>query len=138
MIKTKRWCDPVAADDGLRVLVARYRPRGLSKADETWTGFLPQLGPSKALHAAFYGKAEAAISWPEYRARYLSEMDGQRFFIRGLADHVRAGKVLTLLCSSACLEESTCHRSLLRGLIEADVAALHAQSEPKQVLRRKK
>ena len=65
VIKTKRWCDPAESDDGLRVLVSRYRPRGVSKAEETWEGFLPQLGPSKALHAAYYGKHGESLSWEQ-------------------------------------------------------------------------
>jgi uncharacterized protein YeaO (DUF488 family) len=122
VIKTKRWCDPAEPDDGLRVLVARYRPRGVTRAEETWQGFLPQLGPSKALHAAYYGKTGDAIGWDAYRERYLAEMKGQSLFIRGLAEHVRAGNRLTLLCSSACTDERHCHRTLLRGLIEAELA----------------
>jgi uncharacterized protein YeaO (DUF488 family) len=122
VIKTKRWCDPVEADDGFRVLIARYRPRGVRAADETWTGFLPQLGPSKALHAAVYGKTGTPIPWPLYVERYLQEMRGQNMFIRGLAEHVRAGETVTLLCSSACSDEQRCHRTLLRDLIEAELS----------------
>jgi uncharacterized protein YeaO (DUF488 family) len=111
----------------------------VSRADETWTGFLPQLGPSKALHAAYYGKTGQAIGWAEYAQRYLEEMRGQTMFIRGLAEHVRAGQALTLLCSSACTDERFCHRSLLRGLIEAELAAAQADAAPRPspVLRRK-
>jgi uncharacterized protein YeaO (DUF488 family) len=139
VIKTKRWCDPSEEDDGFRVLIARYRPRGVSRAEETWTGFMPQLGPSKALHAAFYGKEESAISLAEYEARYVQEMRAQRFWIHGLAEHVRAGRNLTLLCSSACTDERRCHRTLLRGLIEAEVSTLSqaGESELRAVVRRK-
>jgi uncharacterized protein YeaO (DUF488 family) len=137
MIKTKRWCDPLEADDGFRVLVARYRPRGVSSAEETWSAFLPKLGPSTALHAAYYGKAGAPISWAEYAQRYLAEMREQSFFIRGLAEHVRAGKTLTLLCSSACTDPQFCHRSLLRGLIEAELSAQPPPPQPARVVRRK-
>lgn len=122
MIKTRRWCDPAEEDDGFRVLVARYRPRGVTKEQETWSGWMPQLGPSKALHAAFYGKAEEPIAWEEYAARYLTEMAQQAFWIRGLAGHVASGQTLTLLCSSACVDESRCHRRLLRVLIEEAAA----------------
>jgi uncharacterized protein YeaO (DUF488 family) len=140
VIKTKRWCDPAEQDDGFRVLIARYRPRGVTKAEETWSGFMPQLGPSKALHAAFYGKEGAAISLAEYEARYLREMAAQRFWIRGLAEHVRAGRNLTLLCSSACIDERRCHRSLLCGLVEAELSALAqaGEAEARAVVRRKK
>ena len=38
--------------------------------------------------------------------------------IRALAVRVRAGEMITLLCSSQCTREDRCHRSLLKGLIE--------------------
>src|SRR4051812_30243654 len=40
-IKTKRWDDPKVPDDGHRLLVCRYRPRGVAKADETWDAWDP-------------------------------------------------------------------------------------------------
>ena len=68
-IRTKRWNDPGEAGDGVRVLVCRYRPRGVSKAAETWDRWVPALGPSKELHAAYYGKKGLApISWGVYRS----------------------------------------------------------------------
>ena len=30
-IRTRRWCDPAEPDDGLRILICRYRPRALKK-----------------------------------------------------------------------------------------------------------
>ena len=117
-IRTRRWNDPAQKDDGTRILVCRYRPRGVKKSDETWDEWLPQVAPSKELHAAYWGKSGAPISWDEYRARYLEEMKGQRWFIEALAGRAREGEALTLLCSSACTDESQCHRTLLKGLVE--------------------
>jgi len=119
-IKTKRWDDPKNADDGFRLLVCRYRPRGLPKSDETWDAWNPNLGPSKELHAAVYGKkGRLSITWDVYRRRYLTEMRGQTAAIEELAERVAAGETITLLCSSQCVRESRCHRSLLKELIEA-------------------
>jgi len=42
-IRTRRWNDPGQKGDGLRVLVCRYRPRGVRKEDETWDVWLPGL-----------------------------------------------------------------------------------------------
>ena len=39
------------------------------------------------------------------------------------------GKTITLLCSSACVDESHCHRSLLRGLIEEKLRRLQGAKE---------
>lgn len=120
-VKTKRWNDPVEADDGLRVLVCRYRPRGVSKEAETWDVWHPELGPSKALHGAVYTDTSSRIAWPQYRKQYLSEQRNNQELIGALAARVRAGETVTLLCSSACVREYRCHRSLLRELVEAAV-----------------
>jgi uncharacterized protein YeaO (DUF488 family) len=120
-IRTRRWNDPRKKGDGFRLLICRYRPRALKKEDETWDAWQPDLGPSRELHAAFYGKhGQEAIGWDEYARRYLKEMQGepQHENIAFLAEKVAAGKTITLLCSSACEDASHCHRTLLKQLIE--------------------
>jgi uncharacterized protein YeaO (DUF488 family) len=121
-VRTKRWDDPTEPDDGHRLLVTRYRPRGLPKSDETWHAWDKDLAPSVELHAAAYGKAgRLTLSWDVYRQRYLKEMLAQKHKIKALADRVRAGETITLLCSTQCTREDRCHRSLLRQLIEAQL-----------------
>lgn len=125
MIKTKRWDDPREADDGFRLLICRYRPRALPKKKETWDLWWSQLGPSKELHAAFYGKhGQLPINLQEYTRRYLDEMKGewQQETIAFLAEKVAEGKTITLLCSSACNDPKHCHRTLLKRLIEEQVS----------------
>ncbi len=117
-IRTRRWNDRKLPGDGLRLLVCRYRPRGVRKAEETWDEWDPDLGPSRALHADAYGKNGPPISWEEYRERFLREIAGQRGRIEELAARVRTGETITLLCSNSCVDDETCHRSLLRELIE--------------------
>jgi uncharacterized protein YeaO (DUF488 family) len=135
LITTKRWNDPSDPDDGYRLLVCRYRPRGVPKEKETWDAWLPQLGPSAALHAAVYGKAGPPISWDEYEARYRSEMEAQGFWIRGFAERVSKGERLALLCSSACVDPARCHRTILRELILR--ASEAAPAVPHGVVRRR-
>jgi uncharacterized protein YeaO (DUF488 family) len=125
MIKTKRWDEPREADDGFRLLICRYRPRALLKSKETWDLWWKQLGPSKELHGAFYGKhGQTPLSWEEYRQLYLNEMKGeeQQESIAILAEKVAEGKTITLLCSSACTDAAHCHRTLLKQLIEERLA----------------
>src|SRR4051812_8365206 len=95
-ILTKRWCDRVSKKkEPLRILICRYRPRALKKEDETWTIWKPNLGPSKELHAAFYGKhGQEAIGLEEYTRRYLEEMKGQEDEIAVLAELVASGKTI--------------------------------------------
>src|SRR5262245_60441366 len=118
MIKTKRWNDPAEPDDGFRLLICRYRPRALPKADETWDAWDPNLGPSRELHAAWYGKRGEPPTFAEYSRRYLSEMKGQSDRIDELVRRAE-GETITLLCSSACTDPAHCHRTLLKQLIEA-------------------
>ena len=118
-LKTKRWNDPIERDDGTRVLICRYRPRGVAKQAETWDVWYPQLGPSKELHGAVYTQEASKIPWPRYRKQYMAEQQANRALIEDLARRVQAGETITLLCSSACERESRCHRSILREMIES-------------------
>ena len=117
-IKIKRWNEPAGPEDGFRLLICRYRPRGVRKEDEVWDTWDPSLGPSKALHADFYGKQGPPITFFEYRQRYLAEMEARQGAIDELARRSAGGETITLLCSSACEDEKRCHRTLLKALIE--------------------
>lgn len=120
MIGSKRWNDPVdVAADGTRILISRFRPRGVPKAKETWVEWHRELAPSEPLHAAYYGKLGAPITWEQYRARFLEEMEQTAtMHIEALADRVRRGERITLLCSSACTDASRCHRTLVIQMVE--------------------
>ncbi len=117
-IRTRRWNDESLPDDGTRILITRFRPRGVSKADETWVEWIPQLAPSADLIKKYHGKTGTTLLWNSYRKLYLEEMNQQTDRIKQLAERVKNGETITLLCSSACERESRCHRSLLRELIE--------------------
>src|SRR5262245_19557677 len=105
-IRTKRWDEPSDPGDGLRILITRYRPRGLPKAAETWDTWMPHLGPSKELLAAFKGRTgHPPIPWSAYRSAYLSEMRSQKTQINELAAKVAGGQAITLLCASSCIDE---------------------------------
>jgi uncharacterized protein YeaO (DUF488 family) len=125
-IQHKCWHDPIDDADGYRLLICRYRPRALRKEAETWQAWWKVLGPSKELHADYYGKHGLPINWETYRARYLQEMANPepREKIDELARRIAAGETITLLCSSACTNPDRCHRTLLKTLIEAAAAAL--------------
>jgi uncharacterized protein YeaO (DUF488 family) len=123
-IRTKRWNDQREPDDGFRLLVCRLRPRGVSKARETWDDWWQDLGPSRALLDAFHGKQGQPLDWPTYAARYLDEMRGlaATWMIRDLVRRSASGETITLLCSSACTNPKRCHRTLLAGLISNGAA----------------
>lgn len=122
-IKTGRWPIPREKDDGLRILITRFRPRALPKAKETWDVWMKDLGPSPELLKAYQGKGVTPISLDEYRKRYLEEMKAQTERISELAQRVKRGETITLLCSKDCIIEQACHRSILRELIEKAAAS---------------
>lgn len=136
-VRTKRWNDPASADDGLRLLITRYRPRGVPGDAEPWNAWSLALAPSKALHAAAYGKdGTPKLPFEEYARRFREEMQASRFWIDGFARSVRAGETLTLLCSSACVDEARCHRSIVKQLIEQAAGAPTESVAPTSVRRR--
>jgi len=104
--------EPASADDGVRFLTTNYWPRGVSK--ERGGTYVRVLGPSRDLLHAF---KQGEITWPEYEARYLEEMQGerQREEIARIADFARS-ETVTVMCM--CKDDSACHRRLLRELIE--------------------
>lgn len=66
-LKTKRWNDPIEAENGFRLLVTRYRLRDVPRARETWDTWEPTFGPGKALHRAVYTNSSSPIPWAKYR-----------------------------------------------------------------------
>jgi uncharacterized protein YeaO (DUF488 family) len=117
-IRTKRWNDPREDDDGYRLLICRYRPRGVTKEAEPWDAWCQAFAPSEELHAAAYGKSGEPIAFVDYERRFREEMAHQRYWIDGFASRLRAGETITLLCSSACVDPSRCHRTIVKDLLE--------------------
>ena len=69
MIKTKSVHSPIERQDGLRILAARLRGRGLPASRyDVW---MANLGPSEALLRDFLAKR---TSWPEFSRRYRKEL----------------------------------------------------------------
>jgi uncharacterized protein YeaO (DUF488 family) len=140
-VRTKRWNDPCEPEDGYRLLICRYRPRGVPKLGEPWDAWCNALGPSEELHAAAYGKSGPAIDFGEYERRFREEMVRQRYWIEGFAAHLRRGETITLLCSSACVDERRCHRTIVSDLLEEAARAVPgaavAQDANSRVVRRR-
>lgn len=112
MVKTGSVYDPAREDDGLRVLVTRYWPRGVKK--ERVDQWIRGLGPAPELIKDW--KSEK-ISWEEFKTRYRAEFKDpeKKKLLAGLKETVRSAEAVTLLCT--CREESQCHRSLLSSML---------------------
>ena len=130
MIKTKSVYSPIdRQNDGLRLLVARFRGRGMSASRyDVW---MANLGPSERLLRDFQA---GKINWGEFRRRYTKELfeggaidrknktiknHGQKFTLR-LLQQLAKRSTVTLLCH--CAEDQPhCHRHVLRRILEGKV-----------------
>jgi uncharacterized protein YeaO (DUF488 family) len=70
-VQVKRVYDPIGRGDGLRVLVDRLWPRGLSKESAKVDLWVKDLAPSTELRRWFHSKAGA---WAEFKMRYNNEL----------------------------------------------------------------
>jgi uncharacterized protein YeaO (DUF488 family) len=69
-VKLKRAHEPVAADDGTRVLIDRLWPRGVKKADAAIDHWVRDIAPSTTLRKWFGHDPDR---WAEFRRRYAAE-----------------------------------------------------------------
>ena len=73
MFKTKSIQSPIEPEDGLRILAARGRGRGVPA--DRFDVWMANLGPSEQLRDAILA---GKIAWGDYRKRYLKELRESR------------------------------------------------------------
>jgi len=88
-VQVKRVYDPPSKDDGVRVLVDRLWPRGLSKARASVDLWLKDIAPSVALRRWFN---HDPTRWGEFVRRYAEELDKKHASVAALAGAVRRGR----------------------------------------------
>src|SRR5262245_6809322 len=125
-IRIVRLGTPRAPDEGLRLGTVRRPPRGVPKSEHAARDFydvwLPDLSPSEALLKQGLA-AEDERAWRSFVRRYRAEMK-----------RPDAAQLLALLAALSrqtnfsvgcyCADESHCHRSVLRELLEEHGAAM--------------
>ena len=95
----KRVYEPPSSDDGIRVLVDRLWPRGLSKAAAGVGEWLRDLAPSNELRRWYHSHPS---EWGAFRKKYLRELlkpECQKALQR-LFELANENKRLTLLFAS--------------------------------------
>jgi uncharacterized protein YeaO (DUF488 family) len=117
---------PRAKDEGLRIGTVRRPPRGVPKGEfasrDYYDVWLPALSPSPGLMAK--GRAAGTeAEWGSFIRKFRAEMNRD--------DCVRLLDLLAALSRTAnfavgcyCEDESHCHRSVLRQLLEERGAAI--------------
>ena len=119
-VRIVRLGTPRLANEGLRIGTVRRPPRGVAKerfaADDWYDVWYPELSPtpelvSKALNA------ETAQDWAAFERAFRKEMNEPA--ARRTLDLLAAlshGADFSVGCY--CADESRCHRSVLRALLE--------------------
>jgi uncharacterized protein YeaO (DUF488 family) len=93
MVKVKRVYEPPSKEDGLRVLVDRLWPRGLTKQRAAVDVWLKDLGPSTELRKWF---AHDRAKWKAFQARYRKELRDKTDALRLLKEKSQR-RIVTLL-----------------------------------------
>lgn len=90
VLKLKRAYEAPEPCDGLRVLVDRLWPRGVSKSTAQIDLWLKEIAPSTELRK-WYG--HDVSKWARFRDQFYRELDGIPEVIGQLIEHVRRGTV---------------------------------------------
>lgn len=118
-IRLKRVYERPSADDGLRVLVDRLWPRGVSKHDAAADLWLKDAAPSAGLRR-WYG--HDARRWSGFRKRYRAELERRPEVLHMLDDLRRRGPVTLLF---AAHDEARSNAAVLREVLEGDSHESH-------------
>jgi uncharacterized protein YeaO (DUF488 family) len=79
MIKIKRIYDKASEEDGLRILVDRLWPRGMSKGKAKVDLWLKEVAPSDDLRKWFSHDPQ---KWQEFKKRYGKELKDKQELLR--------------------------------------------------------
>lgn len=125
-IRIVRLGSPRAPDEGLRIGTVRRPPRGVKKEDyaskDIYDVWFPNLSPSEALLKETLNLDDEK-SWKTFRRRFIAEMKlpGARRdldLLAALSHHAH------FAVGCYCEDESRCHRSILRELLEQRGASI--------------
>lgn len=90
MFKIKRAYEPPESGDGVRFLVDRFWPRGVTKDALEIAAWARDAAPSKELCQWFAHKADR---WDEFQQRYRAELDANAAALEPILDAARQGTV---------------------------------------------
>jgi uncharacterized protein YeaO (DUF488 family) len=96
MIRIKRIYEPPAAEDGLRILVDRLWPRGLTKDKAKVDLWAKEIAPSHELRQ-WYG--HDPVKWEAFKKKYCKEIENKEEAIDFIAQRAKKGTVTFLFSS---------------------------------------
>ena len=111
-VSLKRAYEQPSSDDGMRVLIDRLWPRGLSKEHLAIDFWLKEVAPSDALRRWFGHKPDR---WEPFAAKYRAEL-AQRADLLRLLDELRRRGRVTLVYGARDTKRN--NAVVLRGVLE--------------------
>ena len=96
-VRIKRVYDPVATEDGYRVLIDHIWPRGISRERAHLDEWARELAPSDELRRWFDHVPER---FPEFRARYRKELAERREQMNALEARAERGRLTIIYAAS--------------------------------------
>ena len=113
MLKLKRIYEPIAPEDGYRILVDRMWPRGIRKDSGKFDVWDKDVAPSLGL-CKWFGHDPA--KWQEFQSRYKSELKEREAKLQEIA--ARARKETVTLIYAARDEEHN-QALVLKSVLES-------------------
>ena len=111
-IRLKRVYEAPTQSDGLRILVERLWPRGLSKTAARVDRWAKDVAPSPDLRAWY---AHDVAKWPEFQRRYRAELDASAEAVSALRRLIEGATVTFVF---AAKDETHSSAALLKRYFE--------------------
>ena len=102
-LRLKRVYETPAEEDGLRILVDRLWPRGLTREAARLDAWIKEVAPSTELRRWFH---HDRARWDDFRRRYAAELEANPSSLEELHGKLRGRGVATLLFSAQDLERN--------------------------------
>ncbi len=103
MIQLKRAYEPATRADGLRILVERLWPRGVSKQKAKIDLWLKEIAPSAKLRT-WYG--HDPDRWLQFRKRYIAELRDMSGVL-ALLKHIAENETVTFIYAASDEERNS-------------------------------
>ena len=103
MLKLKRVYETPNSEDGVRILVERLWPRGLTKEGAKIDIWLKDIAPSTELRKWYNHIPER---WPEFQKRYQLELEENYNVVRGLKKKVETADITLIFAAKDAARNS--------------------------------
>jgi len=114
-IRTKRIYDDPSRNDGMRILIDRLWPRGVSKDDAGVDLWAKDVAPSNELRTWFHAGDDR---WEEFVRRYRAELKDNMSAVDELIDAIHKDRRKSVTLLTAARDERRSHAVVLKAWLE--------------------